>query len=253
MSNIQDYLAQILAARYGRDVRQSIHDAIETCYNDGRAGAIDLQAREDISALDGRMDTAEGDITALQSGKVTELGIVSVASTVTSVSDMIKNVFSQVSSNLTDGKQYSALIVWQGVGGFNLSFSYASGSAWFEVSSNNAMYYGLYTASTQAVTLNEAQTKKIAAGSRVFITAYDSESNAYTFPSDGYVTLGLTSDNEDNGMVYLLSSNNSVLSGIGTLAKTNFKANFSMYVQKGMKAYCSQMTGGASAFFVPLQ
>ena len=31
---IAQLLAQILATRYGRDVRQSIHDAIEECYSD---------------------------------------------------------------------------------------------------------------------------------------------------------------------------------------------------------------------------
>ena len=63
MGNIQDLLAQILSARYGRDVRQSIHDAIETCYEDGHAGAIDLEAREDIAALDTRVETLENDTT----------------------------------------------------------------------------------------------------------------------------------------------------------------------------------------------
>lgn len=33
-NGIADLLAQILAAVYGRDVRQSIHDAIEQCYTD---------------------------------------------------------------------------------------------------------------------------------------------------------------------------------------------------------------------------
>ena len=76
MGNIQDLLAQILSARYGRDVRQSIHDAIETCYEDGHAGAIDLQAREDIAQevtdredadvlINGRIDTANGAIDGL--------------------------------------------------------------------------------------------------------------------------------------------------------------------------------------------
>lgn len=48
MSNILENLARILNARYGKDVRQSIHDAILNCYEDGKAGAIDLQARADI-------------------------------------------------------------------------------------------------------------------------------------------------------------------------------------------------------------
>jgi hypothetical protein len=46
MANIKDYLSQILKARYGKDVRQSIHDAIHQCYEDGKAGATDLEARE---------------------------------------------------------------------------------------------------------------------------------------------------------------------------------------------------------------
>ena len=102
MGNIQDLLAQILSARYGRDVRQSIHDAIETCYEDGHAGAIDLQAREDIAqanellgntdiseisetvtgavvALDGavdglsdRIDAIDDELSASASGAVTD-------------------------------------------------------------------------------------------------------------------------------------------------------------------------------------
>lgn len=63
MSNIEQYLADILAARYGEEVRQSIHDAIEQCYEDGRAGAIDLEARADIASLDTRVETLESDTT----------------------------------------------------------------------------------------------------------------------------------------------------------------------------------------------
>ena len=73
MSNIEQYLADILAARYGEEVRQSIHDAIEQCYEDGRAGAIDLEAREDIAAettareaLDTRVEALENDTTTAE-------------------------------------------------------------------------------------------------------------------------------------------------------------------------------------------
>lgn len=52
MSNIIDYLQKILSSRYGKDVRQAIHDGILTCYEDGKAGAIDLVARERIDALE---------------------------------------------------------------------------------------------------------------------------------------------------------------------------------------------------------
>ena len=46
MSDIQTLLGLIKTAIYGRDVRQAIHDAIRKCYDDGKAGATDLTARE---------------------------------------------------------------------------------------------------------------------------------------------------------------------------------------------------------------
>ena len=49
---IIDILNQILSARYGRDVRQAIHDGIQQCYNDGKAGSIDLEARQGIQTLE---------------------------------------------------------------------------------------------------------------------------------------------------------------------------------------------------------
>lgn len=51
MAGIQEYLEQIKGAVYGREVRQAIHDGIEECYNDGKAGAIDLLARQQIEEL----------------------------------------------------------------------------------------------------------------------------------------------------------------------------------------------------------
>lgn len=49
MADINTYLEQIQTATYGKDVRQSIHDAIEQCYADGKAGAVDLVARNQIN------------------------------------------------------------------------------------------------------------------------------------------------------------------------------------------------------------
>lgn len=51
MSDIEQNLEQIRTAVYGKDVRQAIHDAIHDCYEDGRAGSIDLVAREQISEI----------------------------------------------------------------------------------------------------------------------------------------------------------------------------------------------------------
>lgn len=48
MSDIMNDLNTIREARYGKDVRKSIADGIETCYKEGRAGTTDLQARQDL-------------------------------------------------------------------------------------------------------------------------------------------------------------------------------------------------------------
>lgn len=60
MSNIEQNLQKILASRYGKDVRQSIHDSIHDCYEDGKAGATDLVARERIDNLVANNNPTEG-------------------------------------------------------------------------------------------------------------------------------------------------------------------------------------------------
>ena len=56
MSDIATYLSNILNAIRGEDVRQSIHDAIQACYEDGQAGATDLTARQQITELQTRIN-----------------------------------------------------------------------------------------------------------------------------------------------------------------------------------------------------
>lgn len=51
MADIQTDLNTIATGKYGKDVRKAIHDAIETCYSDGKVGAIDLTARNQIAQL----------------------------------------------------------------------------------------------------------------------------------------------------------------------------------------------------------
>lgn len=64
MSNIEQNLKKIKTARYGEDVRDAIHDSIEDCYNDGKAGAIDLSARASIEALNPRVNSLESEESA---------------------------------------------------------------------------------------------------------------------------------------------------------------------------------------------
>lgn len=60
MSNIEQNLQKILSSRYGKDVRQAIHDGIHDCYEDGKAGAVDLVAREQIANLVANNNPTEG-------------------------------------------------------------------------------------------------------------------------------------------------------------------------------------------------
>ena len=59
-SKIAQYLNKILEAVYGKDVRQSIHDAIWQCYEDGKVGAVDLVARERIDNLVANNNPTDG-------------------------------------------------------------------------------------------------------------------------------------------------------------------------------------------------
>lgn len=61
MSDIETNLNKILISRYGKDVRQAIHDGIHDCYEDGKAGAVDLVAREQIANLVANEGTTEKD------------------------------------------------------------------------------------------------------------------------------------------------------------------------------------------------
>ena len=72
MASIVEILAVILEAKYGRDVRQAIHDGIEQCYEDGRAGVNDLQARQMIERIIAVNDQQSVDLAGL-TARVEEL------------------------------------------------------------------------------------------------------------------------------------------------------------------------------------
>lgn len=70
MSDISTLLNAIKTAIYGRDVRQAIHDAIRKCYDDGRAGAIDLTARELAKLNASKLQAEISDFTESASGRM---------------------------------------------------------------------------------------------------------------------------------------------------------------------------------------
>lgn len=65
MSTILDFLNIIAGAKYGRDVRQAIVDAISACYEDGKAGVNDLEARRLIESAIGVNESQQADIDTL--------------------------------------------------------------------------------------------------------------------------------------------------------------------------------------------
>lgn len=60
MSDINELLLQMLQARYGKDVRQSIHDSIEMCY-DQATGKIQKELIESITTNANRAESAASD------------------------------------------------------------------------------------------------------------------------------------------------------------------------------------------------
>lgn len=94
MSNIVDNLKTILQGRYGKDVRQAIHDAIQDCYEDGKAGATDLEARQTVDALVPRMDELE---TQMRITTATAHNAGQVSTNAISISSRAENVANEVS------------------------------------------------------------------------------------------------------------------------------------------------------------
>ncbi len=65
--SVYDNLRQILSARYGKDVRQSIHDAIQQCYSDATGNPESVAAfADDILAMQTTINGLQSTITAMQ-------------------------------------------------------------------------------------------------------------------------------------------------------------------------------------------
>lgn len=67
MATVEENLKLIKNAVYGKDVRNAIHDSIKQCYEEGRAGSADLEARDAIEELRGQI----AGITSLPEGSTT--------------------------------------------------------------------------------------------------------------------------------------------------------------------------------------
>ena len=109
MSNsITDFLAAILSAKYGEQVRGAIHDAIEMCYQDGKAGVNDLEARHLIEQVigvnemqDAGIETLTARVEALEQGGEGESAGTTTTTVPTFIVDHGIANFSNVQANKT--------------------------------------------------------------------------------------------------------------------------------------------------------
>ena len=91
-------------------------------------------------------------------------------------------------------------------------------------------------------------------GNFVNITSYNSASNRYVCPCDGYAYIQENSTNNDGGTIKIYSgdgTNTYMVIGIYQVVTGSYPS-FSTYVKKGMQLETYHMVGNAIAYFVPL-
>lgn len=69
-SNIQQFLNKILSSRYGKDVRQAIHDSIEQCYDDVTNPDLNTEAFE--TAVQNKIDSGALALMTIPDGSITK-------------------------------------------------------------------------------------------------------------------------------------------------------------------------------------
>lgn len=78
------------------------------------------------------------------------------------------------------------------------------------------------------------------------ISSY-TDNNKYVIPSDGYLYINSLSG---TGYIYVCGSNGNVMCAIGCNTASSTMA-FSLFVKKGMKAYCGNLNGNTYPRFIP--
>lgn len=127
--SVYDDLAQILSARYGKDVRQAIHDAIQQCYSDATGNPesvaafaddiLDLKAADNnINAAIDNLQATDNDINTLISGMQTTINGLqtTIGNMQTTISEQFNKFFPIGSLYYTgdDGFDPNTAEGWQG-------------------------------------------------------------------------------------------------------------------------------------------
>lgn len=149
MADISENLQKILDSRYGRDVRQAIHDAIQNCYDDGRAGATDMEARQHINQLSQTVSSQGRDIALLNSNVDALKSVIKVKSFTNTISYAAGTVGTFTASSYVD-VSYS--------GYTPIAIRITNAGSWsdyqlhcFFNANKNAVYTMAYRASAKAV------------------------------------------------------------------------------------------------------
>lgn len=112
MSEIQSYLEQIATAQKGKDVRQAIHNSIQACYEDGKAGSTDLIARQGIKECQQDIQRTKNIMNGLNMEFVESLD--SIDSTITGSCDVYRmNNIILVSYSIEVGAKYTGTPVFE--------------------------------------------------------------------------------------------------------------------------------------------
>ena len=76
--------------------------------------------------------------------------------------------------------------------------------------------------------------------------------NLYIIPEDGYIFVNLAGNASDSGILYLVSSDGYNIGGIGAIKNVSNFSYDCIFVKKGMKVYCTNITGAASVKYYKL-